>query len=146
MDRLTRIRVWDALADPPRFIYRGKLETAISLGVAGIHPSSCDWDIEFGTGHKDKAGVEVFQGDIVRCVEWCNQNYVVRYGQKWWPFGDSRDGIDDEGGHTVGFYLEPVPRGTRRKGDEHDRPLPWADDGEVIGNIHEAPELLEVKE
>ena len=90
----------------------------------------CDPDsIGQYTGLTDKNGKKIFEGDIVK-VE--NNDY------DWYehdPNSYSVFAVDfDEGGYTVGSYFL--------------QNWLWFDEfrGEVIGNIHDNPELLEVKE
>lgn len=74
------------------------------------------------TGLKDKNGKEIFEGDIVRIVD---KNYWVEWNRYVWAFNSKT----------------------------HYKPFSSYDDNtleeliiEVIGNIHENPELLEMEE
>lgn len=73
------------------------------------------------TGLKDKKGVEVFQGDIVRCSRGCPHEVV------W---------LQEYAGMYIGgmpaWYLSGLSEG-----------YAWTGDEEIIGNIYENPELLE---
>lgn len=80
-------------------------------------------DIELmqSTGLKDKNGVDVYQGDIIKCTSGCPHEVI------W---------LEEYGGTFIGgmpaWYLSGLNNG-----------YSWAGREEVIGNIYENPELLE---
>ncbi|NLS38678.1 DNA-packaging protein [Fructobacillus tropaeoli] len=82
-----------------------------------------DYTLEQFTGLHDKNGKEVYEGDIVNCSEGCPHKII------W---------VQEHGGMFIGgmpgWYLSGLKDG-----------YAWGEDEEVIGNIHENPELLEVK-
>ena len=90
------------------------------------------------TGLKDKNGQRIFEGDIVK-NEWCfiKGNSIVRFGE--YKSLDSSNNY--QCGH-LGFYLEHISdfnKRTVRKDIMY-----FANKCEIIGNIHDNPEMLEV--
>lgn len=75
------------------------------------------------TGLKDKNGKEVFVGDIIKCTRGClHEVYLEKeYGGKYI-------------GGMPAVYLKGLLEG-----------YAWTGSEEILGNIHENPELLEVK-
>ena len=104
-----------------------------SHGWEFAHPKSAFFGL--GTGMKDQAGVEIFEGDILQCPGFGElfNRMVVRFG-RYGPMGSDGD--------LLGFYVEFV-------GDAHEPRfwrkdfIFWADRSRVIGNVYENPELVE---
>ena len=87
----------------------------------GYYCSFSDIELMQSTGLKDKNGVEVFQGDIVRCTRGCPHEVV------W---------LQEYAGMYIGgmpaWYLSGLSEG-----------YAWTGNEEIIGNVYENPELLE---
>lgn len=88
------------------------------------------------TGLKDKNGKMMFEGDIVK-NEWCfiKGNSIVRFGEY-----KSLDSSNDYPCGHLGFYLEHISdfnKRTVRKDIMY-----FANKCEIIGNLHDNPELL----
>lgn len=107
---------------------------------AGI-PTACEVipsTIGEYTGLKDKNDKMIFEGDIVK-NEWCfiKGNSIVRFGEY-----KSLDSSNDYQCGHLGFYLEHISdfnKRTVRKDIMY-----FANKCEIVGNIHDNPEMLEV--
>lgn len=88
------------------------------------------------TGLTDKNDKKIFEGDIVK-NPWCfiSGNSIVRFGQ----YKTLDMGKDFQQGH-MGFYLEHLDEFSK-KATRKDL-VYFSDKCEVIGNIHDNPELL----
>lgn len=94
------------------------------------------------TGLKDKNGTEIYEGDVVqvkyKTSSWgrkINYNFVgqIKFGLF---LSHEKEGCFDE---IEGWYISVSPHGQKESLGNHD----YA--SEVIGNIHEHPELLGAK-
>ena len=81
-----------------------------------------NWPLMQYTGLKDMNGIEIYEGDIV--VQFRSQDHEVENYEVFWNK------------NRVGFWV--------RIGNVTELPLTYRQRGvEIIGNIHENPELLE---
>lgn len=103
--RTIKFRAWDGekMIEEPTF--------EVSNGV----PDDGEWILMQYTGLKDKNGKEVYEGDIVKFIEYTGEEYAgeVKYEAPRFVFA----GLHND-------YLDYVPNGV-------------AKDFEVIGNIYE---------
>lgn len=83
-----------------------------------------DVEIELSTGLKDKYGEEIYEGDLVLSANMGRTPYVVRYREGDCCFVANNEFLKDYV-HLFKAHVQCY---------------------EVIGNIHENPELLEVKD
>lgn len=87
------------------------------------------------TGLTDKNGKKAFEHDVIQ-HHFGDEIGVIRYGEYRNPFGD------DNFGRHVGFYVDWV---SGKDSELLRKDLGyWMNITEIIGNIHDNPELLEV--
>ena len=88
------------------------------------------------TGLTDKNGKKIFEGDIVK-NDWCFMcgNSVIKFGQ----YKPLDMGNEYQQGH-LGFYLEHIHKADKRSVRKDI--VYFANNCEIIGNIHDNPELL----
>ncbi len=143
--RKIKFRVWDkennCWYQPVYEAYKGNLEHLLislngSLNIRTmtslIHESGGFPDrfiMTQYTGLKDKNGKEIYEGDIVK---YDCELYIINFG--FWEPGNG-DHIQS----AYGYYLDPVNKEKRYYEYCPDETC------EIIGNIHENPELLEAK-
>ena len=133
MSREAKYRCWHKQAKEYRVIESvdfdkdGKAECIVTLDYNTWHDPWNDLvedvELEQYTGLKDKNGKEIYEGDIANLGKY--GIYVVVFNEFWC-------GFEFEGGKGV----------KTKSGVEHPRFSQDWQTAEVIGNIHENPELL----
>ena len=112
---------WKKYATEAELYMDGSADAVFEDDDGVPHHENTDLVVEFKTGLKDKNGKEIYEGDIVG-FKWTKRLYVVTYRL-----------------YDASFVLE---------NDEWEEIIHLSldkDDFEVVGNIHENPELLEEK-
>ncbi|KKN51497.1 hypothetical protein LCGC14_0621890 [marine sediment metagenome] len=116
----TKFRVWDKHYErweerPCAINKKGKLFIYNADSGEWFEPQHTAYEVEWYTGLKDKTGTEIYEADIVRRRTTHSQPIlIVKWGETGWnPFEDDLCNLG-----SVAYY-------------------------EVIGNIHENPEILE---
>lgn len=111
---------WKKYATEAELCMDGSVDAVFEDDGGVPHHENTDLVVEFKTGIKDKNGKEIYEGDIVKYV-WTRCNYIVAYRK-----------------YDASFVLE---------NDDREEIILFQynrqNDYEVIGTIHENPELLE---
>lgn len=126
MSRVIRFRAWDSIkskmlsADDFIIMYGEGWEERKTLDPLAVHlvENVSPLELMQFTGLTDKNGVEIYEGDVVFLEDAYQPNFIVRWGNSGWVLFDGKDGVlhDDRD-----EFLESV---------------------EIIGNIHQHPELI----
>ena len=114
----------------------GSTDTDLSVGTVEKYVVWSDTVGQF-TGLCDVKKQNAFEHDVVK-YHFGNEVGVIRYGTYRNPFGD-----DSFGGH-IGFYVDWIS-GDAPQILRKDLAY-WMNIVEIVGNIHDNPELLEVQE
>lgn len=125
--RKTKFRAWDTYNEAWADEYLAIAEDGYVIEIKNDGTTEYWKDrfiIEFGTGLKDKNGKEIYEGDIVLVANQGRTPYVVIYREGDCSFVCNNEFIVD-----YVYLFNGMPQCY-----------------EVIGNIHENPELLDVKE
>lgn len=132
-------RVWDT--KEKKMIHDIRLLFSNYLNQTFEEMKECGCEVIQYIGLKDRNGVKIFEGDIIKCSS--GHVFIIKYGEH----GNSAytDCIE------LGYYAYCTDEKKRYRGLREDL-VYWINEerGEVIGNIYEnhelLPELLEVEE
>ena len=130
--RIVKFRAWDWGSSKMEY---SENPPSFSFWKYVAYDSNCLETLMQYTGLNDKNGKEIYEGDILTVnvypyIDEGKQNYV---GVVEWIFAGFR---------TV---LKCVNKDKRGISDGINEPLEEGEDFEVIGNVHENPEILEKK-
>ncbi|WZK09243.1 YopX family protein [Enterococcus faecalis] len=137
---IPKFRVWDKNTEDVVYVKTIDLEKDGSIGCIvdynGINLDMTECVIMQSTGLKDKNGVEIFEGDILKIIEVTNEGISEYITDVIWEdcsFVFKSEGVDYYDSFLGAFSGDP------------NKTYPLFE-LLVIGNIHENPELLEVAE
>lgn len=125
---------WKKYATEAELYMDGSVDAVFEDDGGVPHHENTDIVVEFKTGLKDKNGKEIYEGDVVKYTY--RKDYI---GQVAFGFVNDSEGYYIEKHYGWGIYSDGSGFSL---GD-------YADDDmrcklvEIIGNIHENPELLE---
>lgn len=124
---------WKKYATEAELYMDGSVD-AIFEGTDGVpHHENADLVVEFKTGLKDKKGKEIYGGDIVK---WDYAHDYEKFAVYWKQYDAGFWLYRAEGFDPKMYAGDDVIGGCSSISDDY----------EVIGNIHENPELLEEEE
>lgn len=141
---IPKFRVWDKNTEDMVDVKTIDLENDGSIGCivdySGINLDISECVLMQSTGLKDKNGVEIFEGDIVRHSEVITDISIVRFGE----FGVPNFGTEEYQDYAIGFYYENASEFKDIEPFNMTAPLnsEYAKDVAIVGNIYEQPELI----
>jgi len=128
--RKIKFRTWDEIQEC--YVYSEEFSTSRDFSFAVFQFGHSDWEksklqIQQYTGLKDKKGKEIYEGDICRWVS-------TEGARHTWPII-----WDDD---LFCYCHNNMPLAQLFDSGYYQPPREWPSGFEVIGNIHENPELL----
>ena len=125
--REIKFRAWDKkehLMFTPDYIEADSGKACACPSYESPYEYNFDYILMQYTGLKDENGKEIYEGDVINCLD-TDTKFGQRYKKMKVDFYNGEFGIGDNWGHLGLKHLTEI---------------------EIIGNIYEDPELLDSKE
>lgn len=145
--RKIKFRVWNGVYSEFETVMSLKFEKHLFAALGDDEDKRCldNYDtpyiLEQYTGVKDKNGTEIFEGDIVRCFDNINEITDPKLADGIKPTYTQEFVWYDSGVFTKSWRGKAVHNGCGALNYSYNT---MGEDLEVVGNIHENPELLTI--